>query len=99
MSKKNFKNNPAMAFINTQEDPEEQGVQVVHDTQQVQGTQGRKGKKLPRINMAFSVDNLDYLKFISGIEGISQTQYVNNLIAADKEKRKDFIDRLREVIK
>lgn len=77
----------------TQEAPREQGTYKKHPTQ------GRKGQKLPRINMAFSNDNLEYLQIISRIEGVSITQYVNNLIEADRGVRADDIERAKGILK
>ena len=64
-----------------------------------QTTQGKKGKKLPRINMAFSIQNLEYLQIISRVEGISITEYVNRLVEADKESRKDIVKQAKKIFK
>ena len=61
------------------------------------GTQGRKGHKLPRINMAFAPEHLVYLQAMSGFERMSATQYVNNLIRADMEKREALYQQLNEL--
>lgn len=108
-NKKNFKTvNPAMQFINTQEAGSKQQEQEPQETQEAQDapkpllahtTQGKKGQRLPRINMAFSTANLDYLQVISRIEGVSITEYVNRLIEADMEARKDIIDQVRNLLK
>ena len=103
MVKKNFKdNNPALAFISTSETVGEQQAQEVQDepsTSVSHITQGKKGQKLPRINMAFATPNLEYLQLISRIEGVSVTEYVNRLIEADKEARKDIIKEVRKLLK
>jgi hypothetical protein len=52
-------------------------------------TQGKKGMKLPRINLAFSPSNLDYIRVMSGIRGESMTQFVNYVIAKDREAHGD----------
>jgi len=106
MTKKSFKdNNPALAFINV---PEAQETQQGRDTQEAQQTprtpiahttQGKKGRKLPRINMAFATTNLEYLQIISRIEGVSVTEYVNRLIEADKEARKDIVEKAEKILK
>jgi len=103
MSKKSFKdNNPALAFITTQEAQQPQEVQEVQEEKRKpisQTTQGKKGKKLPRINMAFSTQNLEYLQIISRIEGISITEYVNRLVEADKESRNDIVEQAKKIFK
>lgn len=50
----------------------------------LENTQGRKGQKLPRINMAFTPENHQYIKKVSRQAGMSVTQYINNLIDADR---------------
>lgn len=85
----------------TQEAHETHEVQEAQDAQVVSRvstqTQGRKGQKLPRINMAFTKENQDYLHRISRIEGCSITDYVNHLVKADFEKRKDLLRQLDEL--
>jgi len=62
-------------------------------------TQGKKGQKLPRINMAFSHENLEYLNIVSRIDGISKTDFVNRLIAKDRSRRADEVERAKTVLK
>ena len=62
-------------------------------------TQGKKGQKLPRINMAFSRENLEYLQIISRIENTSVTGYVNKLIAKDKSRRADEVEKAKSILK
>lgn len=83
---------------------EEHHTQEVHDTHSTydaqeapqystpisKTTQGRKGQKLPRINMAFSPENLEYLQLMARVRGCSATEYVNRLIAADREEHGDI---------
>ena len=59
-----------------------------NDVQEVHSTQGRKGARQQRINMAFSPENLDYMRVMAGLKGISVTQFVNDLIAQDREKNR-----------
>lgn len=102
-AKKSFKaNNPALSFISTAEQTEreaqeEQKEHGAQDTQEVERvklppTQGRKGQKLPRINMAFSPENLEHIQIMGRVTGCSATEYVNRLIAADREKNKDIAE-------
>ncbi len=103
MAKKSFKdNNPALAFISTQEaeiEQQEQEAQEEQRTPIAHTTQGKKGQKLPRVNMAFATNNLEYLQLISRIEGVSMTEYVNRLIEADKEARKEIIEEAKKLLK
>ncbi len=46
----------------------------------------KKGNKLPRINMAFTNENLEYLQVMSTHLGMSQTEYVNRLLAVDRQE-------------
>ena len=111
MTKKSFKgNNPALNFISSPETHNEHYAQDVQAVQEVQvphkeqrtpvahTTQGKKGQKLPRINMAFATTNLEYLQIISRIEGVSVTEYVNRLIEADKETRKDIVKEVKKLL-
>lgn len=49
-------------------------------------TVSERSQKHPRINMAFYDDNLAYLQEAAWKARKSVTAYVNDLIAADKEK-------------
>jgi len=86
-------------------DPEVQEAPLEYTTQDVQpaqalmkGTQGRKGQKFPRINMAFKDENLEYLQLISRIEGVSITEYVNRLVALDRQKQADVIEKAKSLL-
>lgn len=90
-----------------QETPIAHKEQLTHDAPDAQyerlayeapKTQGRKGQKLPRINMAFSDENLAYLHAMAGFERMSATQYVNNLINADRERRKELYAQLNALL-
>jgi len=87
MSKKNFSDSPALAFIKPK-------ITTQHDTQEVTQknlqserkdyirTQGRKGHKKPRINLAFDSDAfLDKIRARAEREGKSITQFVNDAVA------------------
>jgi len=107
---KSFKgDNPALSFLgglptpqeqqerNAQEEQQAQQEQEVHEA--LHKTQGRKGHKLPRFNMALAQENLDYLRIISRIEGVTMTEYVNRIVAADRERRAATIAAARGIIK
>lgn len=77
------------------------GVQEEHDTQQKQEEPkptSVRGQKLPRINIAFTHENLEYLRLVSKIKGISITQYVNDLIQADRESRGDKLEKIEDIL-
>lgn len=86
MAKKEFKIENAVDKFFTQSAQEEQHTQ-----------EEQKKKKLPRINMAFYDDHLEYLQLISRVKGFSITQYVNELIAADKTKNEVLIKQAKEL--
>jgi hypothetical protein len=95
MTRKNFKsNNPALAFIDTQD------VQGAPNAQDVQGVPNAQDvpKKSSRINMAFTPSNLDYLRLISRIEGVSITSYVNNLVQQDKILKKEITEKAKNIL-
>lgn len=89
MSKKQFKDNPALAFIKPMNTQENEYEDVQYETQQVSHvkkdyvrTQGRKGFKKPRINLAFDSENfLDEIRNQAKREGKSITQFVNDTVA------------------
>ncbi len=58
-----------------------------------------RGQKLPRINMAFTHENLEYLRSISKIKDISITQYVNDLIHADKLAKGEKVEEIEDALK
>lgn len=70
-----------------------QTAQDAHNTQPEQDAQ--RAQKLPRINMAFELKNLEYLRAVAGLDGISITAYVNRLIAADMEARRDTYQQIK----
>lgn len=59
-----------------------ESTQHTHDTQ---GTQRKQ--KYPRINMAFYDDNLEYVREAAYKSRMSVTEYVNQLIAEDKQRK------------
>jgi len=50
-------------------------------------TQGRKGMKAARVNTSFTPSNIEYLRKIAGLEGMSMTEYLNELVKRDMERR------------
>ena len=56
-----------------------------HDTQNTQPAQRKQ--KYPRINMAFYDDNLEYVKEAAYQARMSVTEYVNQLIVDDKNRK------------
>ena len=89
--KKSFKsNNPALSFISAHDAPNTQEERETIDPIS-KTTQGKKGQKLPRINMAFSPENLEHIQIMGRVMGCSATEYVNRLIAADREQRGEIV--------
>lgn len=110
MSPKDFKRlgSAAMAFISqdAQKEQEEQNVQDELEEQEDREelpisklSQGKKGKKLPRRNIAFSPQNYEYLTIVRGLEGVTCSEYINRLLIADRNARKDFIDQMQGLLK
>ena len=64
---------------------EERNTQHTHDTQRTQTAQRKQ--KHPRINMAFYGDNLDYVREAAYAKRVSVTEYINQLIVDDKNRR------------
>ena len=60
---------------------------------------GKKGEKLPRMNMAFAPENYDHIQLMGRLMGCSATEYVNRLIAADREARGDVIEQALKLFK
>ena len=92
MSKKNFKDSPALAFINPQNNTHEVVQDSTHEDAPIREdyvrTQGRKGYKKPRINLAFdSVAFLDKIREYAENEGKSITQFVNDSVAYYIERK------------
>lgn len=78
-----------------QKTPTEQEIQKAQAEQQ---TQGKKGYKMQRINMAFTPDNIEYIRAISKLKGRTMTQYVNDLIAQEREKNTDLLQQIKSII-
>lgn len=85
-------------FISDPNAENAQGVQSEQDTQQEPKPTHIRGQKLPRINMAFTHENLDYLRSVSKLKGTSITQYVNDLVYADKVSKGDKLGEIQELI-
>jgi len=96
MSKKNFKDSPALAYIKPQSHTQQEGYEhaqkhaqeVRPDRKDYIRTQGRKGQKKPRINLAFDSDEfLDKIRTRADREGKSITQFVNDAVAYYLDKK------------
>lgn len=61
-------------------------------------TQGQKGAKLDRINMAFTADNMDYIRTMSKLKGQTMTQFVNILVAEEREKNGAAFDAAKAIL-
>lgn len=94
MAKKNFSQQAQQAapvydaLINTTEAP---------DAQEELRTQGRAGMKLPRINLAFSPTNYEFVKIMAALHGQNLTQYINDIISAERERSSDAFNKAKEL--
>lgn len=59
-------------------------------------TAGRKGVKLPRINMAFTPELFDYIKTMARVSGITQTEFVNSVLAQYKAEHSEQYEKAVE---
>ena len=94
MPKKDFKNNPALAFIGNPQPVEPETIaksatpipapetQRTHDTQRTHGT-----PKYYRLNLKLKAEYKEYLDLVAWESRKSITQYLNDLIEADKATR------------
>jgi len=95
MPKKSFKDNPALAFIgNTQvsepatlTDDTEVSELTLEEVFTPTPAEKSESRREYRINLRLSEEYKEYLDWASWSRKKSITQYVNELIAADKEKR------------
>ena len=98
MAKKDFKtlgNQAAEKFMT----PETHDTQEAPTTQATQEEPSTRKHKYPRINMAFYGDNLEHAELMARIEGVSITKYINNLIEADRDSKKDLIEKAKQFFK
>lgn len=80
---------------------EAQEVQEVSAEQKVFAdlrTQGQKGAKLDRINMAFTAENMDYIRTMSKLKGQTMTQFVNILVAHEREQNGAAFDAAKKIL-
>lgn len=61
-------------------------------------TQGQKGAKLDRINMAFTAENMDYIRTMSKLKGQTMTQFVNVLVAHEREQNGAAFDAAKKIL-
>lgn len=97
MAKKNFKIENAVDKFFTNPKDNTQSTQDTLSTHTKYDVQRKQ--KNPRINMAFYYDHLEYLQMISRVKGISVTQYINDLVASDKQKNSEIIKQAKEIFK
>lgn len=76
---------------------EAQPAQEAQAVQEAQATQGRKGMKMQRINMAFTPTNIDYIRVMAAIRGQTMTQFVNAIIAQDREQNGDAYEAAKKL--
>ncbi|NLN87096.1 MAG: hypothetical protein GX133_05765 [Syntrophomonadaceae bacterium] len=98
MTRKNFKDNPAMKFINrprSQLESIDNGGAARSLPAEPVGApnSGPSNPGISRINLAFSPDDFQYLQTIARQDGLSMTEYLNRLISADRKDRMDELKR------
>lgn len=59
--------------------------QELDEAREAMQTQGREGMKAMRINMAFTPSNIDFVRTMAAIRGVTMTQFVNDIIARERE--------------
>lgn len=95
-SAKSFKQDAAQANPVYQQlinDDAQEAVEVQDELR----TQGRKGEKLPRINLAFSPTNYDFIKVMAALHGKNLTQYINDIISAERERNGAAYQKAKEI--
>lgn len=83
----------------THDVPDTHDTRDVLDISNIETETSKRKQKHIRINMAFYEDHHEYLTYISRINGISITQYVNNLVAADKNLNQETIEKAKKLFK
>jgi hypothetical protein len=87
MTKKNFKDNPALAFIGNPPETEVKGLPGADTNPTLtEPLKDVSGQKYYRINLKLKAEYKEYLDEVSWRNRKSITQYINDLIAADKER-------------
>jgi hypothetical protein len=86
MPKKSFKDSPALAFIGN---PKATEAAKIPDMRtgfpMMEHAENIDGQKYYRINLKLKAEYKDYLEWVSWKNKKSITQYINDLIEADKE--------------
>ncbi len=78
---------------------EEQKEQEAQEALEALKTQGKKGMKAGRINMAFTPSNMAFIRVMAAIQGISMTQYVNAIIAQEREHNGAAYEAAKQITK
>ena len=60
-------------------------------------TTGRKGLHLPRINVAFSPEVYEYVRTMSKAAGMTQTEFINKIIAEHKKGHEEIYQRAIDI--
>ncbi len=83
----------------TQNESQTQDKQRELDALEALKTQGKKGMKAGRINMAFTPSNMDFIRVMAAIQGMSMTQYVNAIIAQERERNGAAYEAAKQITK
>ncbi len=97
--KKEEPQEPRRAAILSTDEPDKQEEQKKQEALEALKTQGKKGMKAGRINMAFTPSNMDFIRVMAAIQGMSMTQYVNAIIAQERERNGAAYEAAKQITK
>ncbi len=93
------KEEPHRAAILSTDEADRQEEQKKQEALEALKTQGKKGMKAGRINMAFTPSNMDFIRVMAAIQGMSMTQYVNAIIAQERERNGAAYEAAKQITK
>lgn len=85
-------------------DPQQRKPRRTPDAQEAQQaldnlkTQGQKGVKAPRINLAFTPANYDFVHVMSRIRGQNMTQFINDVLAAERDRNGEAYQQAKALV-
>lgn len=51
----------------------------------------------PRLNLALTEENFEYVKTMAGVKGQTATQYINELIEANRQQNEELYRQVKEL--
>ncbi len=97
--KKEESQEPQRVAILSTDETDKQEEQKKQEALEALKTQGKKGMKAGRINMAFTPSNMDFIRVMAAIQGMSMTQYVNAIIAQERERNGTAYEAAKQITK